>query len=270
MSPLATMAWRWPLALLGIAALAVVSCWWIGFSPSSLFSLTTLRAIGDLASASWPPDLDPALLRRVQKAAMETLALSLAGTAVAVVLGLAMACVIADPARAAWRQADAGRGRVLLSWAMRLVANALRTTPYLVIALLAVYVCGLGPAAGVVALGLHTGGILARLYAIALDGTPAASSHALAAVGARPWQILLFSALPAARPQLVAFTLYRWEVNVREAAVLGLVGCGGLGFEVARALGQFDRQALTTVVAATVLIALAVDAASAWLRRRLV
>jgi phosphonate transport system permease protein len=57
---------------------------------------------------------------------------------------------------------------------------------------------------------------------------------------------------------------------VREAAVLGLVGCGGLGFEVARALGQFDRQALTTVVAATVLIALAVDAASAWLRRRLV
>ncbi len=88
---------------------------------------------------------------------------------------------------------------------------------------------GLGPFAGALALALHTAGVLGRLYAEALENAPVAPAQALRRSGSARALAFLYGTLPGAAPQLLAYTLYRWEMNIRMAAILGFVGAGGLG-----------------------------------------
>jgi phosphonate transport system permease protein len=111
--------------------------------------------------------------------------------------------------------------------------------------------------------------VLGRLYAEALEEVPAGPAAALRAAGAGTVGLGLFAVLPQAWPQLVAYTLYRWEVNVRAAAILGVVGAGGLGQRLHVALSVFDHHRALTLVLAILALVLAVDALSAALRRRL-
>lgn len=141
--------------------------------------------------------------------------------------------------------------------------------PELLWALALVFAVGLGPFAGALALGVHTAGVLGRLYCEALEEVPAAPAAALRAAGAGSAALGWFAVLPQAAPQLVAYTLYRWEVNVRAAAVLGVVGAGGLGRQLYVALSVFDQGRALTLVIGILLLVMAVDGLSAALRRRL-
>jgi phosphonate transport system permease protein len=133
-----------------------------------------------------------------------------------------------------------------------------------------VMAAGLGPFAGTLALALHTAGVIGRLFAETLENTPPEPTQALRLSGARPVPAFLYGTMPNVTPQLVAYTLYRWEINIRMAAILGVVGAGGLGQILYVSLSLFQQQqALTVIIAMLVLVAV-VDAASAWLRARLV
>ena len=145
----------------------------------------------------------------------------------------------------------------------------MRTIPYLILAMLFVFMVGLGPFAGALALALHTGGVFGRLYAQAIDELDPRPLLALQATGASRFQIWFYGMLPALRPALLSYTFYRWEVNIREAAVLGFVGAGGLGYHIQFALGTFHWSALGTYLLATLVLVLAVDALSARLRKAL-
>jgi phosphonate transport system permease protein len=206
-------------------------------------------------------------------AALETLAVSVLGTALAAALGFLLAVLAAPPPTG---QVDGGGGRApdrILWAALRLAAraamNLARTLPELLWALALVFAVGLGPFAGALALGVHTGGVLGRLYAEVLEEVPAAPVAALTGAGAGRAGVAWFAVLPQALPQLVAYTLYRWEVNVRAAAILGVVGAGGLGQRLHVALSVFDHHRALTIVAAVLALVLGVDALSAALRRRL-
>jgi phosphonate transport system permease protein len=129
---------------------------------------------------------------------------------------------------------------------------------------------GLGPFAGALALGFHTAGVLGRLYAEVLEEVPAGPVDALVASGAGRGAAALVAALPHAWPQLVAYTLYRWEVNVRASAVLGVVGAGGLGTLLQLSLGLFQVRRTLTLVLVILVMVVAVDLASGALRRRIV
>ncbi len=237
-----------------------------------LFSGRALGQMGRFLASLVPPELSPRLLAELLPAAAETLAISVLGTALAAALGLGLAALAA---RAPAGRLDEGGGPLrraageALGLAARAAQNLMRTLPELLWALALVFAVGLGPFAGALALGLHTTGVLGRLYTEALEEVPAGPVAALRAAGAGRVGLGLFAVLPQAAPQLWAYTLYRWEVNVRAAAILGVVGAGGLGQRLHVALSVFDHHRALTLVLAILALVLAVDALSAALRRRL-
>ena len=151
----------------------------------------------------------------------------------------------------------------------RLVLNALRAIPELVWAALLLISAGLGPFAGTLALAAHTTGVLGRLFAEAIENAPPGPAVALRAQGIGHGRIFLFTTLPQVLPQLLSYTLYRWENNIRAAAVLGVVGAGGLGQLLAFHMGLFHMNKTATVLAAMLLLVGLVDALSVASRRAL-
>lgn len=221
----------------------------LGVDFSALFSADAAKSIREFVVGFFPPDLSPAWLRKVAQGTWETLAISVVGTAFAAVAGLMLA--LPKP-RAPFK----------------LILNILRSLPELVWATITVLAVGLGPFAGALALGLHTAGVLGRLYGEALDNTPPAAGNALRLAGASGTVAFLYGALPGALPQMVAYTFYRWEINIRMAAILGFVGAGGLGQQLYFELSLFHSAQACTVIIAMLLLSTAADHISGWLRRR--
>jgi phosphonate transport system permease protein len=147
--------------------------------------------------------------------------------------------------------------------------GTLRAIPELVWAALLLISAGLGPFAGTLALALHTTGVLGRLFAEAAENAPPGPGFALRAQGVGAVRVFLYATLPQVLPQLVSYTLYRWENNIRAAAVLGVVGAGGLGQMLAFHMGLFHMGKTATVLGAMLLLVALVDALSYGVRRRL-
>ncbi|MDP8903784.1 MAG: phosphonate ABC transporter, permease protein PhnE [Chloroflexota bacterium] len=159
----------------------------------------------------------------------------------------------------------------LISNLMRQFLNAIRAFPELVLAVaIFIPIAGLGPVAGALAIGFHSIGTLGKLTAEVVEGIDLGPVEAARAVGGRWAQIQRWGVLPQVLPEIVAFWLYRFEINVRAAAVLGVVGAGGIGFIVQQTLifGHFARAgtALLTVIVATILV----DIVSGSVRRRII
>ena len=129
-------------------------------------------------------------------------------------------------------------------------------------------VAGLGPNAGTLALALHTAGVLGRLFAEALENTPKAPAEAIRLQGGSQLAAFCYGTLPNLFPQLLAYSLYRWENNIRMASVLGFVGAGGLGQMLYVSLSLFQEAQASTVILAMLVLVFAVDALSGWTRQR--
>ncbi len=239
--------------LVGLLALVVASFVSLDLQWSRFFSADALRRMGRFLSELLAPSTDPRFIAKLLPATLETLAMSVVGTLLAAVFGL----LLALPA-ARTHADDPARGRSLT----RLVLNALRSVPELMWAALLLISAGLGPMAGTLALALHTTGVLGRLFAEAIENAPDGPAFALRVRGVGEGRVLLYAALAQLLPQLVSYTLYRWENNIRAAAVLGVVGAGGLGQMLAFHLGLFQMPETSAVLAAMLLQVLAVDAAS--------
>jgi phosphonate transport system permease protein len=232
--------WLAPLAFAGFlaACIATLSGDWV-----SLFSRDAILQITEFARGFVPPETEPTFLRRVMIGTLETLAISLLGTLLAVVGGLALAV----PA--------AGRWGMPARRVTRFMLNVLRAVPELVWAALIVVAAGLGPFAGTLALAVHTTGVLGRLFAESLENAPAMPYLALRHNGVGALAAFWYSTLPQVLPQLASYTLYRWENNIRAAAVLGVVGAGGLGQLLYFHLSLFQtHQASTILIAMLVLV----------------
>ena len=121
--------------------------------------------------------------------------------------------------------------------------------------------------AGTLALAVHTTGVLGRLFAEAIENAPAGPGAALRTQGVGDARVLLYATLPQVLPQLLSYTLYRWENNIRAAAVLGVVGAGGLGQLLAFHMGLFHMGKTATVLIAMLALVALVDALSYGARR---
>jgi phosphonate transport system permease protein len=246
----------WCVAAIG--ALIIASFATLGLQWGELFSMSAVRSMGKFLGEFFPPDLSPAFTAKVLKGAWETLAMSLVGTLLAVVGGL----VLALPA-SRMHAADAAPWRGIT----RLVLNALRSIPELVWAALLLISAGLGPFAGTLALGLHTTGVLGRLFAEAIENAPEGPGAALRAQGVGRFRVFLYAVLPQVLPQLMSYSLYRWENNIRAAAVLGVVGAGGLGQLLAFHMGLFQMPKTATILLGMLTLVALVDALSYASRR---
>ena len=159
----------------------------------------------------------------------------------------------------------------IVSGAMRQLLNAIRAFPEIILAIaIFIPIAGLGPVAGALTVGLHSVGTLGKLTAEVIEGIDAGPVEAARATGARPLQIQRWGVLPQVLPEIVAFWLYRFEINIRAAAVLGVVGAGGIGFVLQQAIsfGRFPRAGviIIVVIVATILV----DTISGWVRRRII
>jgi len=264
--------WGW------LAAAAALTAWSFTLGEGAFFGLLgadSLAQMGAYVSKFWPPATDAGFLALVGRAALETLAISIAGTALSVVLaGAALYFAASEEILGAGGEWEAGTRRQTVLrranfLAARAVLNLCRTVPELIWAIFFVFAVGLGPFAGVLALGVHNGGVLGKLYAETLENVRRQPIEGLRSAGAARSAAFLYAALPQAWPQLIAYTLYRWEVNIRTAAILGFVGAGGLGQQIHISISLFLESRLATLTLAVFLLVNAVDLLSGWLRRRL-
>ena len=242
----------------GLLVLVVASFVSLDLDWSSFASMEAARSMGPFVAEFFPPDLSSVFVHKVAWAAWETLAMSALGTAIAAVLGL----VLAVPASRLSAQDPAW-----LRSPMRWLLNALRAIPELVWAALLLISAGLGPMAGTLALALHTSGVLGRLFAEAMENVPTGPGDALRIQGVGPLRVFAYATLPQVLPQLMSYTLYRWENNIRAAAVLGVVGAGGLGQLLSFHMGLFHMNKTATILASMLLMVACVDAMSFAARR---
>jgi phosphonate transport system permease protein len=244
--------------VVGTLALVVASFATLDLQWAKFFSLDAMQRMGKFVGELLVPATDARFLGKLLVASLETLAMSALGTLLAAVFGLLLALP------ASRTHAD---DRALARAPTRLVLNALRSIPELVWAALLLISAGLGPFAGTLALAMHTTGVLGRLFAEAIENAPAGPSFALRTQGVAEGRVFLYATLPQILPQLLSYTLYRWENNIRAAAVLGVVGAGGLGQMLAFHMGLFQMSETSSILIAMILLVALVDVLSYALRR---
>ena len=242
----------------GLICLTIASFWTLDLKWAQFFSADAARRMGKFIGEMLVPETSSKFLAKLARAAMETLAMSALGTLLAVVFGLALAVPASkthhhDPAP--WRAFS------------RMLLNMLRSIPELVWAALLLISAGLGPLAGTLALTLHTTGVLGRLFAESIENASTNPAFALRTRGVSEAKIFWYATLPQILPQLVSYALYRWENNIRAAAVLGVVGAGGLGQMLAFHMGLFQMQETSSILLAMLLMVALVDAVSHASRR---
>jgi phosphonate transport system permease protein len=187
-----------------------------------------------------------------------TVQIALWGTFIAVFIAVPLGLAAARNIAPAW-----------IVWPVRRVMDLLRSIPDLVIATLFIVAVGLGPLAGVLALALNTGGVLAKLFSEAVESIDKGPVEGVRATGAAPLHEIVWGVIPQVAPLWTSFALYRFESNSRAATVLGLIGAGGIGqllFESMQGFkfGQVSAIAIVIVVAVTL-----IDTLSQIMRKRL-
>ena len=243
------------ILLAGLLALVVASFATLPLQWRAFFTQDAVRTTTEFLRGFAPPEMSRPFLLKITEGLAETLAMSALGTVLAALAGAALGL--------------AASGRLGLSARLltRAVLNVLRSIPELVWASVLLIAAGLGPFAGTLALAAHTTGVLGRLFGDAFENCSPQPAAALRINGAGSFAAFLYATLPQALPQMMSYTLYRWENNIRAAAILGVVGAGGLGQMLKYYLSLFQMQQAATVIAAMLLMVAGVDALSFALRR---
>jgi phosphonate transport system permease protein len=263
-----------------LGALIVVLVWSYRGSEIQLTELFSREGGGQIFAyikKLFPPDFSAGVIREGVRGTFETFAISFMGTLLAAAIAFsAVFCASRNLIYSGLLyEMEPKRG---WSRALRMVPyllakgllNFLRTVPEMLWALIFVFVVGLGPFAGVLALGVHTGGVLGKLFGEVLEDVDPQPIESLQSTGAGKLQILFYGIIPQVLPQFISYTLYRWEVNIRVAAVLGFVGAGGLGQRIHIAINLFFENQLLTYLIFIYILVTAADYLSAYLRRKVI
>lgn len=276
---LETVHWS-PSSLVGlllVGALLIGSWHLTEIQPVLLFGAESRRQIWAFLAGLFPPDLSPGFLTLLIQPTLETIQISIMGMAVGIVLGFPLALLATDRLSytgilyemdgdaSAWQRA----ARRLAYLAARMLLNFCRSIPDVVWALMFVRIVGLGPFPGVLAIGVSYAGMLGKIYAEMFENSPEGPIEALHAVGASKLTLLGYGFLPLAFANLVSYSLYRWECAIRSAAIMGLVGAGGLGQQIEISMRMFDYQQTSTILIIVFVLVTGADHLSSRIRRAL-
>lgn len=241
-----------------IVAVAVVVVWAmvsVGVEPSRLLRLPgqLVQIIGRMI----PPDIS--YFGTAWAGMVESLQMAWIGTLIGAVLSLPLGFFGA-------KNISSG----VISTVIRQLLNAIRAFPELVLAILLVTMVGLGPIAGALAIGIHSIGTLGKLTAEVIEGIDPGPVEAARASGARPMQVQRWGVLPQVLPDTVAFWLYRFEINIRAAAVLGIVGAGGIGAVLQNTVlyRRWDKAGMAILI--VIVVTILIDFISGAIRRRII
>ncbi|OIP76168.1 MAG: phosphonate ABC transporter, permease protein PhnE [Oscillatoriales cyanobacterium CG2_30_44_21] len=216
---------------------------------------TSLPYMADFLSRLWPPDLS--ILDVAIKALIETMQMSLWGTTIGAVLSIPIALLSAQNLSPLW-----------LRWIANFAQNAVRSVPSIILGLFFVAATGLGAPAGTLALGIYTIGYLAKFYQEAIESVDKRSLESLQVSRASWWQVAQYGVMPQVLPLCLGYTLYMFEYNIRAASVLGVVGAGGIGFELVSYIRGFEYSKATTMMLVLLVVITTIDALSSQLRNK--
>lgn len=254
---------RWTCGLFALGALFGVA--WLDIPWGDLFGASALTQTWAFVSGFANPNLSGDFVWSAAKLALATVAMAWCATVAAAAIAMVLAPMAARTFTVTgFLPHPPGRRRVSIPGAIvfgvaRLTLQITRAFPELVWALIFVVWVGPGPTAGVLAVTVHTIGILGRLYGEVLEDLDPEQARALESAGAARPARFIYGALPQAAPRLLAFTLFRFEVNIRLTAMVGFVGAGGLGDALHTAISLFHMRDLATLIGVLLATVLVID-----------
>ncbi|MEM7693225.1 MAG: phosphonate ABC transporter, permease protein PhnE [Pseudomonadota bacterium] len=202
-----------------------------------------------------PPDTT--VMPQIIAGTAETLRIAILGTLGAVILSVPLGLAASET------MAPPGVHRTV-----RTLLAFIRAIPLLLVAMLMVGAVGLGPLPGIIAIAIHAAGMLGKFYAEAIDGVARAPIDALESAGAGPLARLRHAIWPQMAPVVARDTIFRFELNLRESLILGIVGAGGIGFYIQTYVRSFQYEKAASVTIAVVLLVIVIEAMNVALRRR--
>ncbi len=239
-----------------ILAICMVALGVTGFFDAERFA-DGIPALGQLFSEMVPPDFSR--WRTWLRPLLDTLAMSIAGTILAVVFSVPMALLAAPNTSP----------HPIVRHLARTALSFLRSVPEIIMGIIFVAAVGFGALPGVLALALHSIGMMAKFYAESIEHVDPKPLEAARAAGATAGQVITHAVLPQVLPQLADITIYRWEYHFRASAVLGIVGAGGIGFELIAALRLIKYDQVSAILLTILACVIIVDWIGSVLRRRL-
>ena len=244
--------------MLGQLALAALTAWMLARLGIRWEYVADAPAqIGDLLGRMFPPEWSHS--RALVGPLLQTINIATLGTSLAIALSLPVAFFAA-------LNTTLNRGTYALA---RLVMVVSRSVDTLIWALIFIIVVGPGSLAGVLAVAVRSIGFVAKLVAEGIEEIDPGQVEAVTATGANRRQVLLYAIVPQVRPVFAGVAIYRWDINVRESTVLGLVGAGGIGFALNEAILGLEWSRVGMILVVILAVVVASEAGSAWLRRRL-
>jgi phosphonate transport system permease protein len=250
-------AWRRRLRLriyvwFGVSALVGWALWWSEFDPATLVRSGPrfVEFFGRLVPPDW------SVTGLVVRSTVETIMIALAGTALAVVVALPLGFLAAANVSPPW-----------VAHPVKWFLSFVRSIPLIVVAMLCVASVGLGPFPGMLAIAFHSIGMLGKFYAEEFETADRGIVDAVSGTGATWSQTLRFGLFPQSIPQVLAFTVYRFEMNFRDAAVLGLVGAGGIGYYIQLYVRGFQYDKVAVLLVVVIAVVTLLDQLTFWARR---
>ncbi|NIK79021.1 phosphonate transport system permease protein [Paenibacillus castaneae] len=247
------------LKLYFTAALLLVLLWVSSVQTESSLSelIKGFPNMLDLLKEMFPPRWS--YFHKIVDAMLDTIRMALVGTTIGAILAIPVALLCASNITAIkW-----------ITYPVRLVLNLVRTMPDLLLAAIFVAIFGLGPLPGIFALSVFSLGLVAKLTYEALETIEPGPLEAMTSVGANMTQRIVYGVMPQIQAHFISFTLYTFEINVRAAAILGLVGAGGIGHYYEVTLGFLEYDKTCVIILFTLAIVLLIDYASTKLREKL-
>lgn len=246
----------WAFRVLVIIGLGWAYIWSLqGLKVDPKLIQTSLPYMADFLTRLWPPDLS--ILDVAIKALIETVQMSLWGTTIGAILSIPIALLSAQNLSPLW-----------LRWMANLLQNTVRSVPSIILGLFFVAATGLGAPAGTLALGIYTIGYLAKFYQEAIESVDKRSLESLQVGRASWWQIAQYGIMPQVLPLCLGYTFYMFEYNIRAASVLGVVGAGGIGFELVSYIRGFEYNKAMTMMLVLLVVVTSIDVISSQLRNK--
>lgn len=234
---------------IGWAMTSIDVVWaWVFDSPQQM---------GDLFGRMIPPD--PTNLGEIVKVLWETVNIAIIATALAVLISLPVAYLAAQ---------NTTPNRATL-WLGRFILVSSRSINTIIWALLFVAIFGPGIVAGIIAIMFRSIGFVGKLLGEAIEEIDRRPVEALEATGASRFKVILYAIVPQVMPTFWAVSILRWDINLRESTVLGLVGAGGIGIILQGAIDTFNWPEVATILLAIIALVIAGEIVSAWLRKRI-
>ena len=237
------------------------------FYPWRLFDDRNFDITLKFLSSFYPPKVDVEFLSIIFFGSLQTIAIATVGLVFALIIGVPASLLITNVLSFSKIEQEKTSFTGFVRYAIRLVLIMLRSIPEIVWALIFVRVVGLGPMAGILAIGLTYGGMLGKVYAEILESAAGIKHIQGMQIGYSRFQILAYVLIPQSSLELVSYTVYRWECAIRSTVIMGFVGAGGLGFQLESSLKMLHGGEVLTILIAFVVLVWLADQFSSLIRR---